>query len=72
MANKVIKTKSTEKVFKELDRDNQPKFKADQHFVNYCEYCGKEFTFTGKEVIDNVVKCPHCNGDNVVFLSQFK
>ena len=64
--------KSTQRVFRELDRDNQPKFKKDVIYINTCEVCGQEFEFKAKDVVDSVVKCPHCNADNVVFLSQFK
>lgn len=72
MANRVIKTKSTEKVFNELNRINQPKFKKEIMYINTCEYCGKDYEFSSSDVYDNVVKCPYCKCDNVVFLSQFK
>lgn len=67
-----MSAKSRAKLNNDLGNSSKAKFNKKAKYEIECECCGKVFSFTGADVTDNVVKCSHCNSDNVVFLSQFK
>lgn len=40
-------------------------------FIDQCDRCGKEFTFTGKDVKNRTMTCPYCKNTMAFFRSNY-
>ena len=63
---------SQNKLFHDMQITDTKKRKFKGRYKTFCASCGKDFEFDGSEVKDMVIKCPHCNYDNVFFYYNYK
>ena len=46
--------------------------KKDVTYMDICERCGRDFTFKESEVVERVIKCPHCGRAQIFIKSNYK